>query len=107
MLPAGSLSACHVYFPDPWLTLSQQKHRMFSAGFAERLKRVLAPGAIVHVATDLEPYAAEMFAMLAGAGFRRIEAAAPGARASGFGMKYLAQGKAVFSASFTLVRGLS
>jgi tRNA (guanine-N7-)-methyltransferase len=107
MLPAGSLSACHVYFPDPWLTLSQQKHRMFSAGFAERLKRVLAPGAIVHLATDVEPYAAEMFAMLAGAGFRRIQAAAPGARASGFGMKYLAQGKAVFSASFTLVRGLS
>ena len=68
MLPAGSLSACHVYFPDPWLTLSQQKHRMFSAGFAERLKRVLAPGAIVHVATDVEPYAMEMFAMLAGVG---------------------------------------
>jgi len=45
--------------------------------------------------------------MLAGAGFRRIEAAAPGARASGFGMKYLAQGKAVFSASFTLVGGLA
>ena len=102
MLPAASLSACHVYFPDPWLTLSQQKHRMFSAGFAERLKRVLAPGAIVHVATDVEPYAMEMFAMLAGAGFRRVEVTAPGARASGFGLKYLAQGKAVFSASFAL-----
>jgi tRNA (guanine-N7-)-methyltransferase len=102
MLPASSLSACHVYFPDPWLTLSQQKHRMFSAGFAERLKRVLAPGAIVHVATDVEPYAMEMFAMLAGAGFRQVEVIAPGARASGFGLKYLGQGKAVFSASFAL-----
>ncbi len=102
MLPAGSLSACHVYFPDPWLTLSQQKHRMLSTGFAERLKRVLAPGALVHVATDVEPYAMEMFAMLAGAGFRQVEVVAPGARASGFGLKYLAQGKAVFSASFAL-----
>ncbi len=102
MLPAESLSACHVYFPDPWLTLSQQKHRMFSTGFAQRLKRVLAPGAMVHVATDVEPYAMEMFAMLSGAGFRRIEIAAPGARASGFGLKYLAQGKAVFSASFAI-----
>jgi tRNA (guanine-N7-)-methyltransferase len=102
MLPAASLSACHVYFPDPWLTLSQQKHRMFSAGFARRLKRVLLPGAIVHVATDVEPYAMEMFAMLWGAGFRRIEIAAPGARASGFGLKYLAQGKAVYSASFAI-----
>ena len=103
MLPEASLSACHVYFPDPWPTLSQQKHRMFSPGFAQRLKRVLAPGAIVHVATDVEPYAMEMFAMLTGAGFRRVEVAAPGARASGFGLKYLAQGKAVFSASFAII----
>ena len=103
MLPAGSLSACHVYFPDPWLTLSQRKHRMFSIGFAERLKRVLAPGAIVHVATDVEPYAMEMFAMLAGAGFRQVEVIAPGACASGFGLKYLAQGKPVFYASFALM----
>jgi tRNA (guanine-N(7)-)-methyltransferase len=103
MLPDRSLSACHVYFPDPWLTLSQQKHRMFSSGFARRLRRVLAPGAIVHVATDVEPYAAEMFAMLAEAGFQRVEIVAPGARASGFGLKYLAAGKAVFSASFAMI----
>ena len=103
MLPARSLSACHVYFPDPWLTLSQRKHRMFSPGFARRLRRVMAPAAIVHVATDVEPYAVEMFAMLAEAGFCRVDAAAPGARASGFGLKYLAQGKAVFSASFVPV----
>jgi tRNA (guanine-N7-)-methyltransferase len=103
MLPDASLSACHVYFPDPWLTLSQQKHRMFSPGFARRLRRVLAPEAIVHVATDVEPYAEEMFAMLAAAGFRRVEVMAPGARASGFGLKYLAQGKQVFSGSFAIV----
>lgn len=102
MLPAQSLSACHVYFPDPWLTLSQHKHRMLSPGFARRLRRVLRSEAMVHVATDVEPYAGEMFAMLEGAGFRRVVAAAPGARVSGFGRKYLAQGKMVFSASFKL-----
>lgn len=102
MLPDASLSACHVYFPDPWLTLSQQKHRMFSPGFARRLRRVLAHGAKVHVATDVEPYAAEISAMLMEAGFRRIEVPAPGARLSGFGLKYLAQGKPVFAGSFAL-----
>jgi len=103
MLPEGSLSACHVYFPDPWRKLSQQKHRMFSPGFARRLRCVLAPTAIIHVATDVEPYAAEIFTMLTEAGFRRVDAATPGARASGFGLKYLAQGKGVFSGSFTPV----
>jgi tRNA (guanine-N7-)-methyltransferase len=102
MLPDASVSVCHVYFPDPWLTLSQQKHRMLSPGFARRLRRVLASGAKVHVATDVEPYAAEMFAMLGEAGFRRVEVPAPGASLSGFGIKYLAQGKRVFSASFAL-----
>jgi len=102
MLPDASLSACHVYFPDPWLTLSERKHRMFSPGFAKRLRRVLAPGAPVHVATDVEPYAMEMFAMLDDAGFRRIEIAAPGASSSGFARKYLAQGKRLFCASFAL-----
>ncbi len=104
MLPDASLSACHVYFPDPWLTLSERKHRMFSPGFAKRLRRVLAPGAAVHVATDVESYAMEMFAMLDGAGFRRLEVAAPGASRSGFARKYLAQGKRLFSASFALIR---
>ena len=103
MLPAASLSACHVYFPDPWLTLSQQKHRMFSDGFAERLRRVLAPGAIVHVATDVEPYAMEMFAMLSGAGFSRSSARRRVREPLDSALKYLAQGKPVFSASFALM----
>ena len=104
MLPNASLSACHVYFPDPWLTLSERKHRLFSPGFANRLRRVLAPGAPVHVATDVESYAMEMFAMLEAAGFGRIADMAPGASSSGFARKYLAQGKRIFSASFALIQ---
>ena len=102
MLPAGSISACHIYFPDPWPTLSQHKHRMFSPGFARGMTRALAPRAVLYVATDFEPYAREIFAVLDGAGFRRTAVAVPGATASGFARKYLAQGRAVFSGAFLL-----
>lgn len=101
MLPAGSISACHVYFPDPWPVLSQQKHRMFSPGFVRRMMRVLAPSAPLHVATDFEPYAREIFALLDDAGFRRMPlVAVPGATVSGFARKYLAEGRPVFSAAY-------
>lgn len=100
MLPAGGISACHVYFPDPWPTFSQHKHRMFSPGFARRMAQALAPGAVLYVATDFEPYAQQIFAELESAGFRRTAIAVPGATASGFARKYLAERRAVFSGAF-------
>lgn len=102
MLPAGGVSVCHIYFPDPWPVLSQQKHRMFSPGFVRSMTRVLAPRAALYVATDFEPYAREIFAVLKDAGFRRAAIAVPGASASGFARKYMAQGRAVFSGAFLL-----
>lgn len=100
MLPSRSLSACHIYFPDPWPALSQQKHRLFSPSFTLRLRRVLAADAPVHVATDVEAYGEQIFAMLESAGFRRAEIPAPGATTSGFARKYIAEGRSVFSATF-------
>jgi tRNA (guanine-N7-)-methyltransferase len=100
MLPEGSVSACHIYFPDPWPALSQHKHRLFSPGFVRRLARVLRPKAMLCIATDFEPYAREIFAMLESAGFCRSSMAVPGATASGFARKYLAEGRTVFSAAF-------
>jgi tRNA (guanine-N7-)-methyltransferase len=102
MLPAASISACHVYFPDPWPALSQHKHRMFSPGFARRMTQALAPRAILYVATDFEPYAHEIFAVLEEAGFRRTGVAVPGATASGFARKYLAEGRRVLSGAFVV-----
>ncbi len=100
MLPPHSVAACHIYFPDPWPVLSQQKHRLFSPGFVRGLAKILAPEAMLYVATDFEPYAVEIFALLEGAGFCRTAGAVPGATASGFARKYLAEGRTVFSAVF-------
>jgi tRNA (guanine-N7-)-methyltransferase len=55
-VPAGSLRATHVYFPDPWWKKRHHKRRLFTAGFAEQLARVLRPGGMLHLASDVEEY---------------------------------------------------
>jgi tRNA (guanine-N7-)-methyltransferase len=107
MLPSRSLSACHVYFPDPWPALSQRKHRLFSPGFVRNLERVLTETGTLYVATDVEPYACEIFAMLGAAGFRCVVSDVPGAQVSGFALKYRAEGRRVFSAAFAMPPGPS
>lgn len=41
MLPDGSISEIHVYFPDPWPRKKQQKRRIIRAEVLEQMKRVL------------------------------------------------------------------
>jgi tRNA (guanine-N7-)-methyltransferase len=54
---AGSLQAVHVYFPDPWWKQRHHKRRVFTDDFAVQCVRVLRPGGILSVATDVEDYA--------------------------------------------------
>lgn len=100
MLPAGRLSACHIYFPDPWPKERHVKHRLFTPYFVGSLHRVMAPGAPLHVATDVRDYAAAIFAMLEAAGFVRTTLAVPGATATGFARKFIEAGREVYAATF-------
>ncbi|WP_233518561.1 tRNA (guanosine(46)-N7)-methyltransferase TrmB [Streptomyces corynorhini] len=60
MLPAASLAGLRVYFPDPWPKKRHHKRRLIQEEFLTLVAGRLGPGAVVHCATDWEPYAEQM-----------------------------------------------
>ena len=64
MIPRGSLSGVHVFFPDPWPKKRHHKRRLLAPPFVYELAQKLGPGGYLHVATDWEDYAQEVLATL-------------------------------------------
>ncbi|WP_432497101.1 tRNA (guanosine(46)-N7)-methyltransferase TrmB [Kineococcus auxinigenes] len=60
----GSLAGVRVYFPDPWPKARHHKRRLLDAAFAALVADRLAPGGLLHCATDWEPYAQQVAAVL-------------------------------------------
>ena len=60
MIGDGTLAAIHLFFPDPWPKKRHHKRRMVQPGFAALAARKLAPGGILHAATDWPDYADHM-----------------------------------------------
>jgi tRNA (guanine-N7-)-methyltransferase len=52
----GSVSALHVYFPDPWWKRKHHKRRLFTRSFLDQCARVLQPGGLFHSWTDVAEY---------------------------------------------------
>ena len=64
MIAPGSLGGVHVFFPDPWHKKKHNKRRLIQPDFVARLCTRLAPGGYLHCATDWQPYAEQMLAVL-------------------------------------------
>ncbi|MFF5106163.1 tRNA (guanosine(46)-N7)-methyltransferase TrmB [Streptomyces sp. NPDC000134] len=64
MLAPDSLAGLRVYFPDPWPKKRHHKRRLIQPEFLTLAATRLAPGALVHCATDWEPYAEQMLDVL-------------------------------------------
>jgi len=62
LLPDACLAGMHVYFPDPWWKARHRKRRVLSEPFLLHAARTLAPGAVLHVWTDVEEYFTEAMA---------------------------------------------
>lgn len=64
MVAPDSLAGIHLFFPDPWHKKRHHKRRLVQPPFIARLVTRLAPGAVLHCATDWQPYAEQMLAVL-------------------------------------------
>lgn len=64
MLTPDSLDGLRVYFPDPWPKKRHHKRRLIQAEFLDLVAQRLRAGALVHCATDWEPYAEQMLEVL-------------------------------------------
>lgn len=74
MIPAGSLTALHIYFPDPWPKRRHWKRRLINEEFTRITHRALAPGGTVFLRTDEPNYFAQMNEVFAAnSGFVRTE----------------------------------
>ena len=65
LLPANSLAAVHVYFPDPWWKARHRKRRIMNESFARDVERTLLPGGLLHFWTDVEEYFTTTLELLA------------------------------------------
>jgi tRNA (guanine-N7-)-methyltransferase len=66
MVADDSLSAIHLFFPDPWPKKRHHKRRIVQPEFASLAARKLVPGGVIHAATDWPEYADHMETVFAG-----------------------------------------
>src|SRR5712675_2190321 len=65
----GALDEVEILFPDPWPKKRHHKRRLIQAEFVELVATALTAGGRFKLATDWEPYAEQMRAVLDACGF--------------------------------------
>jgi len=60
----GSLDEVRIYFPDPWHKKRHNKRRLVQPEFAKLIVTKLAPDGRLHLATDWQDYAEQMWDVL-------------------------------------------
>jgi tRNA (guanine-N7-)-methyltransferase len=68
LVPDGSVSAFHIYFPDPWHKRRHNKRRLLTPDFFRMLHGRLEPDGLLEIATDNLDYVAAFKGALIDAG---------------------------------------
>ena len=77
LVPDESVTAYHIYFPDPWPKTRHRRRRLVTDDAAHHFVRTLVPGGAVHLASDLEPLLEAFVEPLMRSGLVRLVGAAP------------------------------
>ena len=107
-IPAESVAAYYVLYPDPWPKKRHHKRRFFQPRTLGHLARTLEPDGLLHVATDHDEYWEIIEALLAGdASFERLPEFGgprfpldPGEPLTNFEVKYGKEGRSRHRASW-------
>ena len=105
-VPAGSVGAIHVYFPDPWPKRRHARRRVFQTETPALLARVLKPGGCLHVRSDVPAYFQVICELVAASGlFDRIEPPADiVCHPTAYERRFVSHGVPVHRASYRLRR---
>lgn len=103
LIPPGSVTAFHIYFPDPWPKRRHQRHRLFQPALVADLHRTLEEGGVVHIATDAAEYFEQIQQVMSqSGGFKsRPPEALPEEAQTDFEREFIAEGKAIYRCAFT------
>jgi tRNA (guanine-N7-)-methyltransferase len=69
VLPEGAIARAFLLYPDPWPKARHHRRRFVTPEHLEPLARVMATGAILRVATDIEDYVRQTLEEVPRAGF--------------------------------------
>lgn len=76
MIPDASLELLQLFFPDPWHKVRHNKRRIIQPPFVELVGRKLSKDGVFHMATDWQPYAEHMLAVMSATkSFRNLSVA--------------------------------
>ena len=102
LIPASSVAAYHIYFPDPWWKRRHHRRRLFTPWFAGALARTLMAGGRVHVATDVgDLFALALQVLQSCGGFTQdSDVRSPRLGPTAFERKGLARGARIHEATF-------
>ena len=98
-----SLSAIHIFFPDPWPKKRHHKRRLIQGPFLEQAERVLEQGGRLQIVTDFEGYYQQIERVVRASNLKETEYRTPGSVADGeiagtnFERKYRREGRPFYA----------
>ena len=107
-IPPSSVSAYHIYFPDPWPKKRHRKRRLVNSCFVDILSVSLVSGGTVSLATDFEDYFDQMLEVCdICSGIEQVynrvilpRQADPEQAFTNYERKYLIQGRKIYKAAY-------